>query len=221
MGRANIPRPDFAAAEWMTRFARVLSADPGAYHVPVAAAAEVAGRAAAFEAARVVAVAEPTRTAGNVALKDAARAAAEAVCRRYYTQVKNDPDVDDVLKVKLAVRPVNRRRTRSAAPRGWPVLNTPALGHGFHVLRFSPSDAPSRRGRPDGAASIQLFLAVGDGRAAGPDDARLQGVHTADVLRVRFDPSDDGKVATYFARFAGPRGQPGPWSAPAHARVAA
>ena len=57
---------------------------------------------------------------------------------------------------------------------------------------------------------------MGDPAAAG-----YLGGFTRTPVAVTFGAEDDGKVATYFARWAGRRGDTGAWSRPVSCRVAA
>jgi hypothetical protein len=54
-----------------------------------------------------------------------------------------------------------------------------------------------------------------------PDEAQFYGKFTKNPVAVGFAPADNGKQATYFARWAGRRGDTGPWSAPVTLAIAA
>ena len=54
-----------------------------------------------------------------------------------------------------------------------------------------------------------------------PEQAQFYGAFKKNPVAVGFDPADDGKVATYFARRASRRGDVGPWSLPVSMRIAA
>jgi hypothetical protein len=54
-----------------------------------------------------------------------------------------------------------------------------------------------------------------------PDTAGFYGAFTKNPVAVGFAGTDDGKMATYFARWASPRGDVGPWSLPVSMRIAA
>jgi hypothetical protein len=57
--------------------------------------------------------------------------------------------------------------------------------------------------------------------AYDPKQAQFRGTVTRNSVHVGFEPSENGKVATYFARWAGRRGDVGPWSLPVFMRIAA
>ncbi len=243
MSRANIPRPDSAAAAWMRNFARGLSEGAEVYHVSPEQAAEVTTAVNAFRSTLAISTPRRTRTMVAVVNKNAARADAERICRRFYTNVRGDPRIGDGDKLAIGVRPVKGHRSRSKPPTTRPVLRVMTTSVG-HELRWNDEAARSRIGKPAGSAMLQLFVAVGPQRIDAPSAARLVNVYTGNRTTLirnglpghvnRADApgqavEDDeaahagmaGQFATFFARWAGPTGQPGPWSAPASVRLAA
>jgi hypothetical protein len=88
-------------------------------------------------------------------------------------------------------------------------------------VRFADSTDPERRARPFGAANLQLFVAIGTTPSSDENAGSLYGCYTKGPVAVAFDPDDDGKVATYFARWASSKGEFGPWSLPVSMRIAA
>ena len=60
------------------------------------------------------------------------------------------------------------------------------------------------------------FIAAGDA-----NDAVFVGNFTKNPIAVAFSPEDDGKCATYFARWQSRCGDTGPWSLPVTMRIAA
>jgi hypothetical protein len=75
------------------------------------------------------------------------------------------------------------------------------------------------KAKPFGAVGVELWRAVGTVPAVDPAQCDFVGIHTKTPLTQGFDPGDQGKIVTYFARFStrsGPAGvaQTGPWSSP-------
>jgi len=68
---------------------------------------------------------------------------------------------------------------------------------------------------------LQLFVAVGAEPSVDPAAAEFKGAFTKNPVAVGFVAGDDGKVATYFARWASRKGDVGPWSLPVSMRIAA
>ena len=217
----SIPRADAHAAAWMSTFAGQLARRPDLYRVAAATADDVAARVAAFADALRACADRPNRSPVVVFRKNAARAEAEATCRAVYGQIKVDAGVPDTAKVEVGVRPLNRSRTRRNRPASAPVAASLRVADATHVVRFRDADAPTNRGKPRSAGTLQVFVRVGDAPCRDVAEARLLEVSTRAKVRVAYRPADGGKWATYFARWASPSGAAGPWSAPISARVAA
>ena len=69
--------------------------------------------------------------------------------------------------------------------------------------------------------NLQLFVAVSDAPVMDPTQSHFRGEFTRRSASVGFDAAQSGKIATYFGRWAGPRGDVGPWSLPISMRIAA
>jgi hypothetical protein len=73
------------------------------------------------------------------------------------------------------------------------------------------------KAKPFGSIGVAIFRTVGTVAATDPAQAAFVGIVTKSPFRQTFDSTDQGKIVTYFARFAtrsGPGGvsQFGPWS---------
>jgi hypothetical protein len=64
-------------------------------------------------------------------------------------------------------------------------------------------------------------VAVGTAPTIDPNTATFYGAVTRNPVPVAFNPADNGKQATYFARWADRKGQVGPWSLPVTMAIAA
>ncbi len=243
MGRPHIPRADRAAAAWMRHFAQRLQDAPAGYFVPIAEIDAVIETVAEFRTALAIALVPDTRTAPSVARKNRARAEAERVCRVALARIKIDPRVsaEDRAAVGISLDPPHR--TRSKAPTTPPTLVVTSR-NGVYTVKWT-NDAMSRRAKPAGCAMLQLFLATGEGEAGEAllrcdgavvaEQAKLINVYTSNRVQL-FEPELSGeapsptgygtrrgvvRTAALVARWAGPKGQPGPWSKPATLRLAA
>jgi hypothetical protein len=221
MSNDYLPRANAGALAWMNAFSAGLSADPGAYHLLPADAASVAAAVAALAAAQSAAENPATRTRVTVNERDAARTAAERLCRRYAAAIKADVAVPDADKIAIGVRPINPARVRVRPPATSPLLNLDAATPGVQRHRFADAATPDRARKPAGAIHLQLFVATGDTAATDPHSAPFHAAVTRNPVEVSFASADDGKVATYFARWATRTGAVGPWSLPVSMRVAA
>jgi hypothetical protein len=64
-------------------------------------------------------------------------------------------------------------------------------------------------------------LGIGTEEPAPLSACQFYGKFTRNPINVEFSETDDGKMATYYARWASVRGETGPWSLPATMRIAA
>ena len=216
-----IPAQDAQALAFMQTFAAGLSASPATYFVSVADATAVQNAVDAFAAAHADAVDPAQRTPVVVALKDEMRNAAAQLVRQFAVLIKYNAGISNPDKIAIGVRPVNPNREPINCPQTSPMLNVVAATPGAHTLRYADSLTPDSPARPFGASELQLFVAIAEEIVTDPDDAKFYNKFTRNPVAVGFDADDNGKQATYFARWAGRRGDFGPWSAPVTLAIAA
>lgn len=216
-----IPASDAGALAWMTTFAEGITANPGKYQLTSVDAASISNLVNAYSAAYADALDPAQRTSVNVAVKDNARASAEQLCRQYATLIKFNAGISDPDKIAIGARPVNPNRTPINPPASSPLLNVIGATPGCQTVRYADTNTPDSPAKPFGAVQLQLFVAVDANAVADPDSATFYGAFTKNPIGVLFSPSDDGKMATYFAKWASRRGDVGPWSLPVSMRIAA
>jgi hypothetical protein len=221
MASDYIPNQDAEALAWMQTFSAGITASPSTYDLVAADATAIAAVVSAFAGAQAVAINPATRTPVAVNDKDEARASAEELCRQYAAGIKVNAGISNSDKIAIGVRPVNNSRTPIPVPDTSPLLNIVGNTPGVQTLRYADSATPDSGKKPFGALSLQLFLATGTAAATDPDTAAFRAAYTRNPVEVAFDAADDGKVATYFARWATRTGEVGPWSLPVSMRIAA
>lgn len=221
MSESYIPSRDNDALTWMLTFANGIAADPAKYMLVAADAANISALVADFQAAFLVAADPANRTPVNISAKDAARNVAEQLCRNYAMQIKLNVGISDADKIAIGVRPVNTSREPINVPASSPMIGVVGATPGSHTVRYADSGTPDSGAKPFGAAQIQIWVAVADAPTVNEDEAQFYGAFTRNPVGVLFSPEDDGKVATYFARWASRRGDTGPWSLPVSMRIAA
>ena len=221
MAEGYIPAQDANALLWMEAFAGGISANPALYGLTVGDAAAIQGAVDSFGSALSVATAPSTRTAVTVSDKDNFRSSAEQICRQFAIQIKYNDGITDGDKIAIGVRPVNNDREPINVPTTSPLLSIIAATPGAHTVRYSDTLTPDSAAKPFGAASLQLFVAIGDAEVTDPAQASFVGAFTKNPIGVDFSAPDDGKEATYFARWASLKGDVGPWSLPISMRIAA
>ncbi len=221
MSDSFIPVTDAGALGWMQTFSGGISAAPATYMLTPADATTIADAVDAYAAAYTIAINPAQRTRVSIQAKDEARAIAEALCRQYAILIKYNAGINNPDKLAIGVRPVNDGRDPIACPQTSPILAVIAATPGRQNLRFSDSLTPDSRAKPFGASELQLFIAINDADIADPSQAQFYGKFTRNPIEVTFSHADNGKQATYFARWASRRGETGPWSAPVSLAIAA
>jgi uncharacterized small protein (DUF1192 family) len=216
-----IPSPDDAFRTFAENFAANITAAPGAYMLTAAQAASIQGVVDVFVAKLAIAGNELTRTKATVADKDDARSVAETMIRQYAIDIKNNEGIPDGEKLAIGVRPINPNREPIAAPTSQPLLNVLGNLPGVQSLRFADSNTPDSRAKPFGATELQLYVGIGETEALPLADCQFYGKITRNPVEVAFTEADDGKIATYYARWATAKGEVGPWSVPVSFRIAA
>ncbi len=220
MANGYMPRADQPAKTWMRTFANGLLARPGIYGVTLSDAESVDAGVEVFELALARATDPPTRTRGSVCLKTETRVAAEQVIAQFYSMIKANRSVSNEDRIKIGMKPTRKRRGRVACPKSSPILNVVVHPSAQHLLRFQNGDEIGKA-KPAGAIALQVFVAMADERVTDPTQAHFLMAATRNPTRIQYERKDDGKVATYFARWISRRGETGPWSNPTSLRVAA
>jgi hypothetical protein len=215
-----IPQDQAGALDWMRSFASGISGNPAVYELSPGEAATIAQAVDAFAAAYAVALDPATGTKVTRQIKDEARNSAEDLCRRFARIIKSNNGVSDAAKIAIGVRPINNGRSKIHVPRSSPLLTIIGATPKCHTLCYTDTNTPSSRAKPFGAIQLQLFVALGDASIRNPDLARYRGGFTRNPIGVSFESSEEGKIATYFARWVSRRGDVGPWSLPVSMRVA-
>lgn len=112
-----------------------------------------------------------------------------------------------------------KRPTPLKCPQTMPYLHVSGIVRGTVSVQFT--DGRANRAKPHGASELQLFVAVTDEHDAPLSAARFYRKFTKFLMNVEFEEHHDGKVATFYGRWASPRGETGPWSMPVSVRIVA
>ena len=216
-----IPTQEAEALGWMQTFASGIQANFATYGLVLADSNTISNAVNLFAAARAIAIDPAQRTPVALNEKDEARNDAEVICRQYAQQIKLNAGVSDSDKIAIGIRPINEDRSPRPVPDSSPLLNVLGATPGSQTVRFSDSATPDSAAKPLGAECIQLFVAIKDAATVNEDDGQFYGAFSRNPIAVGFAPEDDGKMATYFARWANNRGEVGPWSLAVSMRIAA
>jgi hypothetical protein len=217
-----IPHTDHGFRAWAVNFAEHMSSNFAAYMLTSAQAATIQAAVDEFVEKYEITLNPDLKTKTTVIAKDNARSIAEGMCRDFAILIKDNLGIDDEDKVAAGVRPINPDRDPINVPMTSPLLNILGNTPGGQTLRFADPTTPESRAKPFGAGSLQLFLAVTDGDEEAPlSEARFHSMVTKNPISVDFTQEQDGKMATYYARWASVKGEFGPWSLPIALRIAA
>jgi hypothetical protein len=220
MANGYMPRQDVAAKGWMRTFADGLLARPEVYGVTLADAESVDAVVEIYELALARATSPSTRTRGAVCVKTETRVAAEQVISDVYLRIKANRSVSDEDRIAIGMKPTRKRRSRVACPATRPSIQVDVHPAWQHILRFQDGNSIGTA-KPAGAVALQVFVVLADAPVSDLSQARLLKSVTRTPARIQYKMSEDGKVATYTARWISRRGETGPWSTAITRRVAA
>ena len=216
-----IPRNDDAFRTWAETFSTNISLNPAVFMLTPAQAASIAATVTDFVNKLAIASNDATRTRQTIADKDDARSVCENMCRQYAIDIKNNEGITDGDKLSIGVRPINPDREPIDPPTSQPLINVLGNLPGVQTLVFADSNTPDSKAKPFGVTDLQLFRGIGETPEMPLAQCQFYGKITRNPIDVMFDETDDGKIATYYARWATQRGETGPWSVPVSFRIAA
>ena len=214
-----LPQADSSFNSWFQNFKTLINAAPTDYGLVAGDATAINGQWTSWNAAYQVTLVPATRTSPAIAAKDVARANAESIIRPYAMQIRNNSAVSDSLKVGLGLTIVPTSGTPVPPPTTFPNASLRLATPLVSTLTYQDSDATSGKAKPYGCVGVELVATVGTSPAVDPDVALPKAIVTKSPCRLRWEPSQVGKVATIWGRYltrSGPGGevQRGPWSAP-------
>lgn len=216
-----IPTRDAELDPFLNNFQTRIAAAPASYGLVAGDATVITGTYNAWHAAFVAATNPATRTHTTIAAKDAQRILTVDIVRTYANTIRANTAVSDSLKLDLGLNVHDTIPSPVPPPSTYPILAISGAGPLMQDLRAADQSTPTRRAKPHGAAGLLVFRAIGTTPASDPGAAPFLGFVTRAEFNSSFSSADDGKVATYFARWTNAKGEVGPWSAPVSMRIAA
>jgi hypothetical protein len=231
-----IPARDSTLDTWSANFSTLITATPSTYGLDATAALAIQNAFNTWHAAYLIggsAGSPPvplnpsTFTRVTVAAKNAEKIAMTTILRTYASQIRLNPGVSNSDKTALGLNLPNNSPSPIGTPTTFPLLAIVSAGPGTHELRFADNTTPSIRKKPFGAVGMQLFRGVATDPIDDVANCQYLATLTTQPYLSSFLIGDNGKVATYFARWV-TRGRQaggavqleGPWSAPVNMTVA-
>lgn len=216
-----IPSRDSELDDWLLNFKSLIVANPTTYGLVTADGTALNNSYNLWHDAFITATNPTTRTKATVATKNEQKALVLGVFRGYAATIRVNKAVTDELKIGLGLHIADTSPTPVPVPSTYPVLTISGMGQGLQDLRAADQATPSKRAKPAGAAGLLLFRAVGTAPVSEPGAATFLSFVSKAAYRSTFTSADNGKVATYFARWTNAKGEVGPWSPPASMPIAA
>lgn len=221
MGTHFIPTREGDLDTWLENFCGKIAATPAAYGLSAGDGTTLTHAYSAWHTAFTAAVNPGTRTRPTVTEKNQQRRAVVALVRGFASTIRVNTTVSNELKIGLGLHIRDEKPAAIPAPATFPLLSVAELGRGTQDLRIADSSSPTRRAKPAGTAGLLIFRHIGDGPVAAPTECTFLAFATRTEYTARFTPADNGKTATYFARWTNFRGEMGPWSPAASMPIAA
>jgi hypothetical protein len=221
MANSYIPPRESEMDNWLNNFKTLIAASPTSYSLVASDATAITNAYNAWHSAYLLAINPTTRTKATVATKNTQKGIVLGVVRGYADTIRVNVAVSDALKIGLGLRVRDTVPTPVPPPATFPLLTITEPMRGMQDVRAADELTPNKRARPTGSAGLLLFRAVATEAVPSPDDARFLSFVTRSEFQSNFDPADNGKTATYFARWTNAKGEVGPWSAPVSMPIAA
>lgn len=214
-----IPAKDADFDAFFNNFQTLIAANPTDYGLVVGDATAITTSYTTWHASYLLATNPDTRTTPVVAQKDANRAASTALIRPYAQEISRNSAISPELVTGLGLNLPNPTRPPIPPPLTFPQLALDSLAPRVINLRYTDSGLGASKKKPVGATGMELVAVVGVAPAVSPENGRALGTYTKAPLVATFEAGDQGKIATFFARWvtksgAGGKAYVGPWSAP-------
>ena len=221
MGSSYLPTRDPELDSWLNNFQTLIAATPTNYGLVTSDATAITAAYTSWHLAYQAAVNPSTRTHGTVATKNTQKRNVTSVVRGYAATIRANRAVSDALKIGIGLHVRDTSPTPVPPPTTVPVLAIANMRQGLQEVRATDESTPSSRARPAGSAGMILFRAIDDAAVTDPAAAQFLAFTGKTDFTCAYAPVDNGKTATYFARWTNAKGEMGPWSQPMPVSIAA
>lgn len=220
MAVSFIPTRDDEYDGFLFNFKTALTAAPATYGMTAPDAVAISAAYTAWHTKFVAATNILTRTRMTIAQKDAEKVLSLSLLREQCSIIRANPAVSDANKIALGITVRDPVPTTIPPPATIPLLSVVNSSPGVQSLLAVDSSTPTSRSKPAGVIGLLVFKAVGAVAAIDPLQATFEGMFTRTPGAMPQDVANNGKVATYFARWTNAKGEEGPWSAPVTCTIA-
>lgn len=216
-----IPNKDADFDTFSNNFKAAIVANPTNYGLTVGDGTSLNTAWGAWHAAFLVATNGSTRNHGTIQTKDQQKVNLKGVMQSYGATIRANRAVSDELKINLGLHVRDTSPTPIPPPTTAPSLLLGNTRPGVQQVRASDETTPNSRAKPQGTAGMLVFRAVGTGPVSDPAQAQFLVFAGRTDFTCNYVTADNGKTATYFARWTNAKGEMGPWSQPLTVPIAA
>ena len=211
MSNSYLPSKDADLDTWLNNFKTLIAASPTTYGVVAGDATAITNAYTNWHTAYLAAANPSTRTKVTVGTKNDQKVIVLGVVRGYAATIRANAAVSNGLKEGLGLHVRDTQPTPVPPPTTYPTLIITEPMRSKQDLDAHDSTTPNKRGKPPGTAGLLLFRAIGTIPATEPTQAQFLSFVTRAAYQSTFGPADNGKTATYFARWTNSKGEVGPW----------
>jgi hypothetical protein len=205
----------------MLNFVAKLQANAGTYMVQGVDVTAISAAVDEFVDALAIVQTPDGRNPTTTASKNDKRASAQGICRQYVRLIKYNAGIDDEAKIAAGIKPPGTLPEPRPCPTSAPSLTIVAATNGAQTLLYGDPLDPEARRKPVGADGIILFRAIAAEPVTDPAQFQFYRKYTTRPMPVFFDEPDRGKIASYYAKWIGQRGDMSTPSAPVSMAIAA
>jgi hypothetical protein len=216
-----LPSRDADLDTWIANFKTLIAATPTNYGLQAADGTAITNSFNSWHTAFLAATNPTTRTQATVQTKNQQKALVLSVVRGYAATIRANAAVSDALKIGLGLHIRDTQPTPVPPPSTRPVLAIAGMMQGTQDIRATDEATPNRRSKPVGSAGMLVYRAVGTAAVNDPSASTFLTFVGRTAVQSHFVSADNGKVATYFARWTNAKGEVGPWSQAVSGSIAA
>jgi hypothetical protein len=216
-----IPSKDADFDTFSNNFKSLIVATPTNYGLTTSDGTALSTAWTSFHNAYLIATTGSTRNHGTIQTKNAQKANLRTLMQNYGTTIRANRAVSDELKINLGLHVRDASPTPIPPPSTAPSLLLGNTRPGVQQVRATDESTPNSRAKPNGTAGMLVFRAVETAPVTDPDTCRFLVFAGRTDFTCNYTSADNGKTATYFARWTNAKGEMGPWSQPLTVPIAA
>lgn len=220
MASSYIPAAEAPMDNWVLNFKTKIALSPTTYGLTTSDATAITTAYTNWHTAYLAANDPATRTEATIETKNEQKQIVLGVVRGYAAAIRVNHAVSNALKIDLGLHVASGPPTPVPPPQTAPVLAFRAMRPGKQEVE-AKDEGSDRRGKPAGTSGLLLFRFVGAASTTDPAQATFLSFVTRPDFEASYTITDNGKTATYFARWTNGKGELGPWSMPLSMPIAA